>query len=329
MPGSRPSSGKKTRVNSASTEKGSALKARGVLFTLYGDYVRHFGGTIWTGSLITLMQQLGFSSGSVRTALSRVCQQGWLESTREGKLSYYGLTERGRERMEEAAARIFHSRAGAWDGQWTVVTSGSSEGKREYRERLHREMEWLGCGRLTTATWISPNPIARDAIHHLNLQGIHEGIEVFTARHIGTSSRSDIVARCWDIPSISRQYEQFVAAWQPRFQGCQSRIRRNEPLVDSECFADKIWLVHQYRKFLFVDPRLPAELLPPHWPGWTAWQLFRDYYQLLADGAIRFFEQVSRFPADAHCDRVQARLFALRNPFETAREPQPALLSGD
>ena len=120
-----------TRPRPLSQQKGRALKARGVLFTLYGDYVRHFGGTIWTGSLITLMQQLGFSSGAVRTALSRICQQGWLESTRHGKLSYYGLTEHGRERMEEAALRIFRSRVGAWDGHWTVVTSGSAEGKRE------------------------------------------------------------------------------------------------------------------------------------------------------------------------------------------------------
>ena len=322
------SSGKKTKP-STRRKKGSALKARGVLFTLYGDYVRHFGGTIWTGSLITLMQQLGFSAGSVRTALSRVCQQGWLESTRDGKLSYYGLTERGRERMEEAAGRIFHSRTGAWDGLWTVVAAAYVERKRERRERLRREMEWLGFGRLTTSTWITPNPIAREAIHHLNLQGIDKRIEVFTARHIGTSSRSDIVARCWDIPSISRQYDQFIAAWQPRFNRAQSRIQRNEPLIDRECFADKIWLVHQYRKFLFIDPRLPAELLPAHWPGWTAWQLFRDYYQLLADGAICFFEQVSRFPAGARCDRVQARLFALKNPFETVQMAEPILASGD
>lgn len=328
MPRSDPTSRRKTKPR-APREKGSALKARGVLFTLYGDYVRHFGGSIWTGSLIALMQQLGFSSGSVRTALSRVCQQGWLESARDGKLSYYGLTARGRERMEEAAARIFHSRAGAWDGQWTLVTVASSEGKRDHRERLRREMEWLGFGRLATATWISPNPIARDAIHHLKLQGIDEEIEVFTARHVGTSSRSEIVARCWDIPAISRQYEQFIGAWQPRFKHAQSRIWRNEPLVDSECFADKIWLVHQYRKFLFIDPRLPAELLPAHWPGWTAWQLFRDYYQLLADGAIRFFEQVSRFPAEARCDRVQARLFALRNPFETVQIQESTLVSGN
>jgi phenylacetic acid degradation operon negative regulatory protein len=312
-----------------SRQKGNARKARGVLFTLYGDYILHFGGTIWTGSLISLMEQLEFSPGAVRTALSRICQQGWLRATRDGKLSYYGLTERGQERMEEAAGRIFHSRSEAWDGQWTVLTLGSSQGQREKGERARREMAWLGFGRLATATWISPRPIARTAVNHLRLQGISAGVEAFTARHVGTSSRTEIVSRCWDIPSIQRQYNQFIASWQPRFQACRVRTDRNDPMPDRECFRDKTWLVHEYRKFLFVDPGLPAELLPREWAGSAAWQLFRDYYELLAEGAIRFFERVFRAPADTRWNRVQARLQALQNPFETVEVEEPALLPGD
>jgi phenylacetic acid degradation operon negative regulatory protein len=312
-----------------SRRKGSALKARSVLFTLYGDYILHFGGAIWTGSLISLMGQLGFTPGTVRTALSRMCQQGWLRSTRDGKLSYYGLTDRGQERMEEAAGRIFHLRGETWDGQWTVVTLGSSEGKRELREKARREMEWLGFGRLSAGTWISPHPIARTALNHLRLQGISSNVEAFTARHMGASSRSEIVTRCWDIPSIHRQYEQFMATWQPRFRMCRAHVGRNDPIPDQECFADKTWLVHEYRKFLFVDPGLPAELLPRQWAGPAAWQLFRDYYELLANGAIRFFEQVFRAPVDSRWNRVEARLQALQNPFEPVQAQDPVLVPGD
>lgn len=305
-----------------------ALRARGMLFTLYGDYVLHFGGSIWTGSLISLMEQLGFSAGAVRTALSRMCGQGWLEAARDGKLSYYGLTERGRERMEEAAIRIFRPPNEAWDGQWTVVSATSHQAQRGRRERLRREMEWLGFGRLATGTWISPNPVARAALSHLRLQGIASGVEAFTGRHIGTSTRDEIVARCWDVPSIDRQYRRFIATWHPRFQVCRRRSRQGRPLPDQECFADKTRLVHEYRKFLFVDPGLPAELLPRRWAGSAAWRLFRDYYQLLAEGAIRFFEQVFRARADARWDRVAARLHALRNPFEHASATRDAVRLG-
>ena len=51
-------------------------------------------------------------------------------------------------------------------------------------------------------------------------------------------------------------------------------------------------LVHEYRKFLFIDPGLPKELLPPMWSGNHAALLFSQYYQFLAESASRFFENV-------------------------------------
>jgi len=33
-------------------------------------------------------------------------------------------------------------------------------------------------------------------------------------------------------------------------------------------------LLHEWRKFLFSDPGLPKELLPPDWPG----QMAADYF---------------------------------------------------
>lgn len=301
------------------------MKARSMLFTLYGDYIRHFGGTVWTGSLVTLMGELGFSSGAVRTALSRTCQQGWLQAVRDGKYSFHRLTKRGQERMEEAARRIFHLRSEAWDGQWTVITYSLPEVKGAERGGLRRELEWLGFGRLIPGVWLSPNPLARIALNHLRLQGMEASVEVFSARHIGSASSEDLVGRCWDIPIINCRYQQFVKTWQPRLKASQTELARGGSLPDRICFADKTWLVHEYRKFLFVDPGLPAELLPKGWAGFAAWRLFRDYYQLLADGAIRFFEQVYKAPSEVRWDPVEARRQALQNPFETSWEKAEAV----
>jgi len=74
------------------------MQARSTLFTLYGDYVRHYGGTIWIGSLIALMAELAFSPSAVRAAVSRMSRQGWLASIRAGRSSYYALSAHGQER---------------------------------------------------------------------------------------------------------------------------------------------------------------------------------------------------------------------------------------
>lgn len=296
------------------------MKARSMLFTLYGDYIRHFGGTIWSGSLVRLMGELEISPGAVRTALSRTCQQGWLKVVRHGKYSFHGLTEKGKERMEEAAGRIFRPRSGVWDGHWTVITYSVPEIRTAQRGNLRGELEWLGFGRLIPGVWISPNPLARIAVNHLRLRGLQGSGEVFTARHIGNASSAELVERCWNLAIIHQRYQKFINVWRPRFQAARNCLDRGGFLSDRTCFANKTWLVHEYRKFLFVDPGLPAELLPKEWAGFAAWRLFRDYYQVLADGAIRFFEQVYRAPSTARSDPVKARLQALQNPFEPTWE---------
>ena len=43
---------------------------------------------------------------------------------------------------------------------------------------------------------------------------------------------------------------------------------------DEAAFAARFHLVHEWRKFLFADPGLPAELLPAGWPGHAAAELF-------------------------------------------------------
>jgi len=51
-------------------------------------------------------------------------------------------------------------------------------------------------------------------------------------------------------------------------------------------------LVHDFRKFAYVDPGLPSELLPAHWSGNVAAALFREYYAELGAKSGRFFSSV-------------------------------------
>ena len=65
---------------------------RSATLTLYGDYVRHKGGEIGIGSLITLLENFGLTEQSIRSAVSRMCRMGLLKARRDGPKSYYSLT---------------------------------------------------------------------------------------------------------------------------------------------------------------------------------------------------------------------------------------------
>ena len=107
-----------------------------LVFTLYGDYIRHRGGEAWTGSLIQLLDLCGLSEQAVRSTLSRMSQKGWLESRKSGRHSFYSMTPKFLELLEEGARRIFQPRCDPWDGLWYLLTYSVPESKRNLRHRL-------------------------------------------------------------------------------------------------------------------------------------------------------------------------------------------------
>ena len=112
---------------------------------------------------------------------------------------------------------------------------------------------------------------------------------IFEAAHLGPGRDRALVERCWNLSEIGARYRAFTATTGRRTAALRRRLRKRV-ISDAACFAEKILLVHEYRKFLFVDPGLPAGLLPADWPGQAAARLFREVYQMLAGPAARFFE---------------------------------------
>jgi phenylacetic acid degradation operon negative regulatory protein len=296
-------------------------RARSMLFTLFGDYVRHYGATIWVGSLIALMEELEFTPAAVRTAVSRMARQGWLVSIRSGRASYYALSTRGQARMDEAAQRIFALHPERWDGRWRILVV-DTEADRARRDRLWRELSWMGLASLSRSVFVSPNDLLDRCVSVAERHGLAGGLEAFTAAHEGPTSDAQWAARHWDLRAIDDAYAAFLAEWSPRLAQQRAAGAPGPPLSDAMCFVEKTRLVHAFRKLLFVDPGLPRELLPESWRGTEARGVFSAYYHALSEGALRFFEHHYR-PAPGHEeDWPRGRQAARRDPF---RPPVPAV----
>ncbi len=267
-----------------------ALRPKQLVFTLYGDYIRSAGGSIWVRSLIKLLGCLGMSDQSVRSTLLRMSRGGWLQMQRVGTRSFYSLTNGGWRLLDEGAARIFDrpQPAHAWDGRWRLVAYSIPEEQRAKREQLRLELGYLGFGPLTSALWISPNDLCDQVKNLAESIGVKQYLEVYTACREGLTDQSALLARCWDLPHINAQYAEFISKYQPLYE---SQANNSAPEA-SECFVRRLMLVREYQRFPYIDPYLPRELLPKDWHGGEAAKLFRDYHALLADNANAFFHSV-------------------------------------
>ncbi len=260
------------------------------IFTLYGDFVHRTEGgdaAIWIGSLARLMASFGISEPAVRQAVSRMSRQGWLQATRRGNRAFYTVTGRGRRRIELLSPRIYGPVVD-WDGRWRMLTYSVAETKRERRDRLRKDLSVLGWAPLSASTWISPSDALDDARDAAEAAGVLAEIDLFEGEYRGPRSDRELLERCWDLNAIAEAYDEFVVRYRPRLE-----LERSSSAFDDEAaFVERMWLVHDFRKFAYVDPGLPSELLPAHWQGNVAAALFREYYAEIAVKSARFFEGV-------------------------------------
>ena len=263
-----------------------------MIFTLYGDYIRHRGGGAWTSSLIELLGLFGLSEQAVRSTLSRMSRKGWLKSRKTGRHSFYSLTPKCIDLLEEGAQRIFQPRHDPWDGRWHLLTYSIPESKRHLRRRLRKRLLWLGFGALHQATWISPRDLRAEVEQVVDALQIRPYVEFFTAEHRGFASDEEIVTHCWNLKQLNDYYATFIARYSPRFQECQAQLEASEGLKPQECFVQRFMLVHKYRSSPYVDPNLPLELLPGGWLGHRATDLFQQYHDLLSEEAEAFVDAV-------------------------------------
>jgi phenylacetic acid degradation operon negative regulatory protein len=263
-----------------------------MIFTLYGDYIRHRGGEAWTGSLIELLGLFGLSAQAVRSTLSRMSRKGWLKSRRVGRHSFYSQTPKLLQLLEEGARRIFQPRHDPWDGRWYLLTYSIPESKRHLRRRLRKRLLWLGFGALHHATWISPRDLQAEVRQITDALRARPYVEFFAAEHRCFASDEEIVARCWDLEKLDGYYAAFISRYEPLSREHQARLAAGDSLEPRECFVQRFMLTHEYRSSPYVDPNLPSELLPDDWLGERATRLFQQYHDLLDEKAEAYLDAV-------------------------------------
>jgi phenylacetic acid degradation operon negative regulatory protein len=270
------------------------LHPQSAMLTLYGEYLLNRRAEIGIGSLIKLLGNLGLSQQAVRSAVSRMCRAGLLKARHVGRKSYYSLTEDGHRLLTTGARRIFERKNSHWEGTWNIVTYSIPEQRRQARDRLRLELNWMGYGTLSEATWISPYDLTKEVEDLVERLKIKECVQVFQAKNQGFTEAKRLVSLGWDLSRIHAKYASFIEKYQPKLEDHLRRLRAGEAIEPSECFVERFRLIHEYRRLPFFDPDLPKELLPENWLRPKAAALFHEYHDLLANKANKYFDSVSK-----------------------------------
>jgi phenylacetic acid degradation operon negative regulatory protein len=260
------------------------MKARGLVFDLFGDYLGDRGGEVRLRSLIALMGCFGVPEPTVRVVVARLRKEGWLGSRRDGRETTYLLTDSAARRLEVGRSRIFHRINEPWDGQWHMVIYSVPETERALREQLRRKLCWLGFGPLSSSVWLSPHDRISDVKASFADRPVIR-MDTFKARSGSADVDRDMAARSWCLESLNRDYAEMLARYRPQL----SRYRAGE-LHGKAALVERVQLVHDYRAFPHRDPDLPAQLLPDGWAGRAAHEVFLEAHELLREPAEAYVD---------------------------------------
>jgi phenylacetic acid degradation operon negative regulatory protein len=248
------------------------LRGGSLLVTLFGDSILPRGGAIALSSLITLAGPFGLNERLVRTACARLAKDGWLGSSRRGKLSEYHLTANGRVRFADATRRIYGEVAGDWSGRWTVIVIPAMRAAE--RNEVRAELTWRGFGELSAQVYAHPEVDAHSLRQQLRASGLLTKVIIFDANLADADAPEKIIALGWDLEELGLRYQRFVK----RFEHIQHALSRRGALDPPGAFIVRTLLIHEYRRLHLRDPLLPPRLLRANWPGAQAADLCRTVY---------------------------------------------------
>ncbi|MFC4000513.1 PaaX family transcriptional regulator C-terminal domain-containing protein [Prauserella oleivorans] len=241
------------------------MSARSVLMTLLGEFVLPRDRPVWTSVLVDALGMFDVEEKSARQALARTAAEGWIASERVGRRVRWSLTEPGRVLLSEGARRIydFGSASRSWDGRWLVVLVSVPEARRDLRHQLRTKLTWAGFGSPAPGVWVTPHPSREEeALGILSGLGLHDAIS-FVGPYGAIGDESSMVATAWDLRGLVTRYQEFVEVF-----GSLA------PKDDDAVLDAQTRLVHEWRRFPFLDPQLPSVLLPENWSGAQAADLF-------------------------------------------------------
>ena len=250
-----------------------------VVITVFGDAVVPRGGAISLATLTEILGAMGVAEGAVRTAMSRLSADGWLERTRQGRNSFYQLAAKGEATFAEAAARIYAPHVPAMPGRFRLVLAD--------RPEMRTALQQAGFGQAQPGLWVAPEEVPVPA---------EAGDAIALLAEADTADGHRLAAQSWPLEALAETYRRFIAAFEP----LALWLEQGHALQGLDALTARVLLIHEYRRAVLRHPPLARALLPVDWAG--------DAARALCGGLYRALLPASEAWLDAHATRAEGPL---------------------
>lgn len=203
--------------------EGQRHRAWSLLVTVFGDLARAPGQELGSAPLGRIGTEMGLRPEAVRVALHRLRKEGWLAYRRQGRHTFYRLTDDGRAQSEAAGPRIYGAPGGA--RAYLIVAQGDAPG-------------------VCVAPGLTVAAEASLAPHHLSAELVAAPPDWLAAQLCPAGTGA------------------LARATRERFEALLPDLRAAPPLDPLQVATLRVLTVHDWRRLALRLPDLPDFVLP-------------------------------------------------------------------
>lgn len=267
-------------LRTAALEAHNRLSAWSLIVSFLGDAVSPRGGIVSAGAVQALMARLGIGNGTVRTAISRLSADGWIERTREGRNSFYRLSHDVAETVQRAEQRIYAKSSCLPPECPQTLVIGTDAFDPDTLETFGALMLNPQLALCFAAADALPESLRPPAATLATVSKLDPGTDA-TARIAAARQRADL--------------EALRTAYAP----VPAMLESQTEIAPGDAIALRCLLIHEWRRIALRIIAIPADLLQPEDPEPETRALIARIYAQLVPASEAWLNDIATTPAGA------------------------------
>lgn len=229
-----------------------------LVVTIFGDAALPRGGEIAMTDLTAITGNVGVSPGALRTAMSRLAAEGWVERQKVGRNSLYRLSGQARKDSEWAAG---------------IIYAADPVSHREWIVSIDQNAVDDGAAAISKSVRILP--VDQRPAEVCEGRFVLLGSPLHTPKWV-----KDAVAP----PELHDQFRALEAAL-----AAEDLFHKAAILPALDALTARILIAHFWRRLILRHPFLPESFVPTDWPGLACHAEVAAVYRMAAGAAERYW----------------------------------------
>lgn len=210
-----------------------------LMISLFGDLAQAKGQSIAGPVLSTIMADLQVRPEAARVALHRLRNDGWIISTKSGRISQHSLSAKGRKLSAEASPRIYADPTAA-DAAWQLIVTP------DVSDALTDDLTSAGFVALEPRIFVGSATAA-----------VPDGVLSFAGKAVPEWLRHQAAPQ-----TLFGDYTALLQV----LHAANDTLPERADLTPVQVAVLRCLIVHNWRRLVLKHPALPAPLIDPEGP---------------------------------------------------------------